>query len=100
MDVALTGDPNFANNSLNTITVTTTLDVTAPPTPTVNDTGFGQFKGSVIDAVSSQALSLGKVGLTLEGKPHGITHNYLRRCAGLRGREQNRQLAGGRPRWF
>jgi hypothetical protein len=79
LDVALTGDTSFADISTNTVTPTKTIEVTPPDAPTINDQGFGQFVGSVINAVTTQNLDSGEVSLTIDGNPlsgnnvHSIT---------------------------
>jgi hypothetical protein len=79
LDVALTGDSSFADIPADAINPTGTVAVALPP-PTINDSGFGQFKGVVQKAVTAQQLNSGQVSLTMDGNPlpgnntHSITN--------------------------
>jgi hypothetical protein len=75
LDFALTGDISFVDIPNNAVIPTKTVEVVPPPPPTINDSGFGQFTGSVIDAVTSQNLNHGQATLTIDGNP--ISGNNL-----------------------
>lgn len=62
LDVALTGQTWFAR-SPDATPPQAVAEITAPPPPTINDPGFGQLKGTVVDAITAQPLSTGQVNL-------------------------------------
>lgn len=69
LDVALTGNANFADIPEDAINPTATVQITPPVPPTINDPGFGQFWGHVWDAVTGEWLTSGLVNLTVNGYP-------------------------------
>jgi hypothetical protein len=69
LDVALTGNEEFAQLPPDLAEPETTADVSEPDPPTIGDPGFGQFKGFVYDAVTEQPLNGALVKLTVDGTP-------------------------------
>ncbi|MDM8562717.1 VWD domain-containing protein, partial [Candidatus Marithioploca araucensis] len=80
LDVALTGDESFADIPADAINPDGTVVVALPSLPTINDPGFGQFRGLVRDAITTQVINNGQVSLTVNGNPlpgnntHSITN--------------------------
>jgi hypothetical protein len=69
LDVALTGNADFADIPEDAINPTATVQIAPPVPPTINDPGFGQFQGLVRDAVTNEGLVSGLVNLTVNGYP-------------------------------
>lgn len=69
LDVALTGEAGFAETHENAEVPTTTIEVTPPPPPTINDVGFGKLTGSLVNVLTDQDLTSGQVDLSINGYP-------------------------------
>ncbi|MEK7991424.1 MAG: VWD domain-containing protein [Thiotrichaceae bacterium] len=63
LDVALTGDSEFANIANESEIPQASATVAAPPAPTLDDYNFGQLKGTISDAVTGLPITGARVKL-------------------------------------
>jgi len=77
LDVALTGNPEFAEFVEGLTEPQATINVAPPPLPQLGTSNFGQLNGSIYDAVNQQAINSANVRLTINGLPLlGTTPKY------------------------
>ena len=69
LDVALTGDADFAQIPPDLADPQERVNVAPPPAPTLDSPGFGQLKGVIYNAVTKQVINGAKVKLTSGGQP-------------------------------
>ena len=79
LDVALTGNAEFANISSDAVKPQEAATITPPLPPTINTPGFGQFSGEVMNAITFRWLNVAQIRLTMDGNPLpgvNVRNNY------------------------